>query len=261
MKIVQMADLHFGVEDPDALLGAEQIIKSSQPDLIAVCGDLTQRGKRTEFYNARKWLDQFDIPIIATPGNHDTPLLNMWTRVKNPFQRYDDNFGDLTRPVSINGRAIASLNTSRGWQARKNWAEGVVNLDQLEKVLESDISENTGLLVCHHPFLSPPDTPLKVATRRGLRGSRRLAKSSVELLLTGHVHAPSAIVRHHEDGKYLAVSAGTLSKRLRHQPPSLNVISIDEHDIQATAWAISGARYESQSLGVWARNSLEPIPA
>ncbi|MEO0715196.1 MAG: metallophosphoesterase, partial [Pseudomonadota bacterium] len=87
MKIVQLSDIHFGVEDRGALALAGSVIESSEPDALIICGDLTQRGKRSEFAAAREWIDGFSRPTLVVPGNHDTPLLNMVERVTSPFDR------------------------------------------------------------------------------------------------------------------------------------------------------------------------------
>ncbi|MEO0870645.1 MAG: metallophosphoesterase, partial [Pseudomonadota bacterium] len=125
MIVFQMSDIHFGAQDEDALKAAERLIDSTSPDALIVCGDLTQRGKRAEFRAARSWLDQFGLPSLVVAGNHDTPLLNLVQRVASPFQRFEDTFDDYLRPLEIGGWRFVGLNTARGWQARRNWAEGV----------------------------------------------------------------------------------------------------------------------------------------
>ena len=66
---------------------------------------------------------------------------------------------------------------------------------------------------------------MRTSTRRGDDASALLSASNVRLLLTGHVHAPSITYRGDVENGYLSVSAGTLSKRLRKEPPSFNVIT------------------------------------
>ena len=167
-KIIQIADIHFGTENPRALEAFEQAADAVGADAIAVCGDLTQRGKRSEFQASREWLDKFDVPKLVVAGNHDTPLLNIYERVVSPFERHDSYFGELSAPVVLDNALLAGINTSRGWQTRSNWAEGSVNLEQLEDAIVScrEARERTCFLICHHPFLSPPDAPLRTETRR-----------------------------------------------------------------------------------------------
>lgn len=246
-RIIQIADIHFGTEDPDALAAFEAVVPELQADALAVCGDLTQRGKRSEFRAARHWLDTFQLPMIVVAGNHDTPLLNLVERVVSPFERHDSYFGDLAGPITAKDAVLVGLNTSRGWQTRHNWAEGSVNLEDLEDALvDADEGANkTGMLICHHPFLSPPQAPMRTATRRGRRASRRLAQSRVRYLLTGHVHAPSVLVVNHHGRAYVAVSAGTLSTRLRETPPSFNLIEVGKDGDTVTAYTLDSGRFHA----------------
>lgn len=244
-KIIQVADIHFGTENPVALNAFSHAVEIIQPDAIAVCGDLTQRGKRSEFKAARKWLDSFSIPKLVVAGNHDTPLLNIYERVVSPFERHDSYFEDLADPVHLDRASLVGLNTARGWQTRKNWAEGSVNLEQLEAVISEANSDanRRSFLICHHPFLSPPDAPMRTATKRGRRASRRLAQSDIRFLLTGHVHVPSVTVVEHKDRAYVAVSAGTLSTRLRKSPASFNLIDVSGEECRVLVHNLHGDRF------------------
>lgn len=244
-KIIQIADVHFGTENPRALKAFEAALSEIDTDAIAVCGDLTQRGKRSEFEAARDWLDSFAIPKLVVAGNHDTPLLNLYERVVSPFERHDSYFEDLANPLKLNNAVLTGLNTARGWQTRKNWAEGSVNLEQLEEAVSvCDKADGRAcFLICHHPFLSPPDAPMRTATRRGRRASRRLAQSKFRFLLTGHVHVPSVTVVDHEDKAYIAVSAGTLSTRIRSSPASFNLIDISGENCVVTVFNLHGDRF------------------
>ena len=78
--LLHMADIHFGVEDPVALNAVHEWTLANRPDGVIVAGDLTQRGKRSEFEAARTWIDSIPGRKLVVAGNHDTPLLNMWSR-------------------------------------------------------------------------------------------------------------------------------------------------------------------------------------
>ena len=245
-RIIQLADIHFGTEDPAALKAFEAAFEAIDPHAMAVCGDLTQRGKRSEFKAAREWLDEFDVPKLVVAGNHDTPMLNLYERVVSPFERHDRYFQTHASPITVGTATLSGLNTSRGWQTRRNWAEGAVNLDDLEQAITDidHVSTETGLLVCHHPFISPPDAPMRTSTRRGRRASRRLAHSPVNFLLTGHVHTPSVTQVGNSNAGYVAVSAGTLSTRLRTSPASFNLIDLTEETCSITVFQLQGEHFE-----------------
>ncbi len=251
MKVVQVSDIHFGVEDLVALKEAETVIEREAPDALLVCGDVTQRGKRIEFDAARRWIDQFALPRLVVAGNHDTPLLNITKRVTAPFERFERHFRDLMQPLDLFGLRFAGLNTARGWQARRNWAEGSVNLNRLEEITSHT---SRTILVCHHPFVSPPHTPLRTRTRRGLAADKILKQSSVQLLLCGHVHSPTCERREgeNEGDEYISVTAGTLSRRLRQAPPSLNLIDIRNDAVSIDVFPVDGSGDPPERIGDFA---------
>lgn len=246
MKILQVADVHFGAEDDQALRRTSALAADVYPDAIIVCGDLTQRGKRSEFAAARAWLGNFGAPRLVVPGNHDTPLLNLVERVTSPFERFEYFFGDNTGDLVVAGWRFAGINTARGWQTRRNWAEGVVNIDDLSTAASGDPPT---AIVCHHPFISPPRAPLRTDTKRGDAADETLKHSGASLLLCGHVHAPTAEIRRGDAGGYLAVTAGTLSTRLRSSPPSCNLLEIEGDRIEVVAMELAESEPVKRSLG------------
>ncbi len=241
MKIIHVADIHIGATSDALLESARSAIAEQSGQLLVVSGDVTQRGSLHEFQKARQWIDTLKLPAIVVPGNHDTPLLHAGHRLTKPFARYTDYFGDLTRALEKDHISIYPLNTARGWQSRANWAEGSVRLSHLDDAIDA-ANQTSGIpiLTCHHPFTSLPGAGLRTRTRRGDIASERLAQSPIRLLLTGHVHTPHAEHVHHETGHYLAVSAGTLSHRLRKSPPSFNVLEVTPMSITVTPFSLDG---------------------
>ena len=251
MKLVHLADLHFGAADPKVLAAAARTIDQIGPDAVIVSGDLTQSGRRREFAAAREWLEALGLPCVCTPGNHDTPMFQLHHRVMWPFARYDDAMSAFRFPLTLGRVRVDGLNTARGWQVRRNWAEGSVDLDDLDEVLKADASADLRFLVCHHPFVSPTDAPLRTATRRGERASERLAASPVQVLLTGHVHAPQAEIIGGPEGGYVSVTSGTLSMRLRQVPPSFNALEIDGDVMRVTALTHDGKGFVRKISSAW----------
>ncbi|MFC6200049.1 metallophosphoesterase family protein [Ponticaulis profundi] len=254
MKFIQFSDIHFGAEDPAAIEAATDFAQTENADATIICGDLTQRGKQSEFLAARNWLDTLPGPKLTVAGNHDTPLLHLWHRARKPFSRYASYFEAFEGPLIVKGVRFCGLNTSRGWQFRRNWAEGAVRLRDLDEILDGKTYDAATVIACHHPFLSPPGSPLNTRTRRGRRASKRLMSSGVQLLLTGHVHTPSVTFREGEHGSgYLSVSAGTLSRRLREAPPSFNVIELDDDTISINIHSFRNGQYRLDGRSVWPR--------
>jgi 3',5'-cyclic AMP phosphodiesterase CpdA len=246
MRLIHASDIHFGSEDPAAIKAATDYIKDSDADALIISGDVTQRGKRIEFEAAKRWLGQFSIPTLCVPGNHDTPLLNLQHRLSSPFKRYHDFLSDYDGPLTVSGWTFLGLNTARGAQARANWAEGAVNLSHIQQLSDAP---RKSVLVCHHPFVSPPKTPLRTRTRNGKAADLLLQQSPVQLLLAGHVHAPTLNVRGSGNASYLSITAGTLSTRLRGERPALNVIDLTDDHISATAIFLQAAHQTRTLLG------------
>ncbi len=260
MKIAHFADLHFGREDKPALKAAADLVLELDVSALVVSGDLTQRGKREEFEAAREWLSQFNTPILCVPGNHDTPLLNIAARATDAFGRYERYFGEHSQPLKMDGLSIRGLNTARGWQTRMNWAEGRVNLDDLEASIGTDEGEAVRIIACHHPFKSPAKARLQTETKRGEEASRRRAASPVQILMTGHGHTPHAeLIRDPSGGAYIAITAGTLSTRLRAQPPAFNILSIRDGIATLNVQTFEDGHFHEGTHGSWDMGTLEPI--
>ncbi len=79
----------------------------------------------------------------------------------------------------------------------------------------------------------------------GERAAEVFAAADVDLVLSGHIHAPFTWPYPYGDRRTYAVGAGTLSVRERGVPPGFNEIEVEEGCIQVTALAWKGARYES----------------
>ncbi|MFN3314530.1 MAG: metallophosphoesterase family protein [Hyphomonas sp.] len=262
MILAHLADIHFGRENQSALDAAREVILASGAEAVVVAGDLTQRGKRSEFIASREYLRSFDLPVLCVPGNHDTPLLHVGARATNAFGRYNSFMSEFPDEMEAERILIRGLNTSRGWQARSNWAEGSVSLRRLDHIIGVGATEDSPLIravVCHHPFRQPSKARLRTATRRGAEASRRLAASGVSLLLTGHVHTPHAEVIEEEEGRYLAITAGTLSTRLRAEQPSFNLITLGTDQLALSVLSFSDGSFTQSAEGKWSLKDLEPV--
>jgi 3',5'-cyclic AMP phosphodiesterase CpdA len=100
-RLAQISDLHFGAESPglpDALLESLAALK---PDAVIASGDFTQYGRRREFDAARDFFSAIDAPVIAAPGNHDTPYLNLAARVAAPWARFENGSARASRPAGV----------------------------------------------------------------------------------------------------------------------------------------------------------------
>jgi 3',5'-cyclic AMP phosphodiesterase CpdA len=250
LRIAHLSDIHFGMQNAAAVEAVAGWLARERVDLTIVSGDLTSFGAPAEFAAAAAWIETLPGPRLVAPGNHDTPYVGLWTRFTAPFARYEAVFGPAD-DVGWDDPAlsVAAVNTARGAQLRLNWSKGAIDASQSQAALARLSSRATGALavvVCHHPLAEMVGGPMTARVRGGERAARRFCEAGVDLILTGHIHAPFAMALPHGDGRTYAVGAGTLSVRERSAPAGFNLIEADANDIRVTAIAWSGA-----ALAVW----------
>jgi 3',5'-cyclic AMP phosphodiesterase CpdA len=245
VRIIQLSDPHFGGEDAAAAEAALAFAAEAEPDLVVVTGDLTLNGRIREFSAASKWLSRLPSPRLVTPGNHDTPYLNLPLRALRPFDRYRRFIGPTRSEAAADGMRAVAFNTARGAQTRPDWSKGAVDLGDLRAVAD-DLETSGGalrILACHHPLVEVVNTPVTGGVRRGRQAAALVAEGSVDLVLTGHVHHPFAIPLPFGDKKTYAVGASTLSTRLRGAPPGFNLIEADEDSVTVSAMGWTGSAF------------------
>ena len=112
--LVHLSDLHFGRVDPRIVPPLVQAIQTIAPDLIAVSGDFTQRARRSQFVQARDFLQQLPFPQIVVPGNHDVPLYNIAARLLSPLAGYRRYIARDLTPVFVDEEMmVVGLNSAR----------------------------------------------------------------------------------------------------------------------------------------------------
>ena len=244
-SILQIADVHFGAEDAEALRAVREVEEELAPDLVLLCGDVTQTGSTHEFVAARDWLAGFSAPVVAMPGNHDAPYYSPLSRVLSPYGRFEK----YVRTLCVDSYADAHVhvlpyNSSRAFQAKLDWSTGVVDLEALAELIGQFEAGNAAgklsLLALHHPLVYPPESPLDKTTKNGPEALRMLSDANCDAVLTGHIHIP--FVKDREPGQtgLLSIGAGTLSTRRRGVSPSFNHIEVDAEGMRVTAVDFEG---------------------
>lgn len=237
-SIIQFADIHFGVEDKDAMRAVAATVKTLKPDVIVICGDITQSGKKEEFYAARDWIQTLPGPKIITPGNHDTPMFGLIQRLFDPFGRYNTIIAPLSEPDYTDQHvSIMPLDTARGWQAKIDWSLGVVDMDSLDKTIDRLHATHpltVKMIAVHHPFIYPSSSPLHKETKNGAKFLKRLSELNIDIVLSGHVHVPFMLERQPDETEIMSIGSGTLSVRRRDKPASFNHITIDSKTVSVT---------------------------
>jgi 3',5'-cyclic AMP phosphodiesterase CpdA len=263
--VVHLSDLHFGRVDPRLVPPLVHTIQAIAPDLIAVSGDLTQRARRSQFVQARAFLQQLPFPTIIVPGNHDVPLYNIAARFLSPLTRYRHYIARDLRPVFVDEEMIVvGLNSARSLPFGGG---GRLNEEQVEQAaasLRSAAPHVVKIVVTHHPFGLPEGHGEAHLIGRSRMAMEQLARVGADLFLAGHLHVSHVgctadrykIAGH----SALVVQAGTMSTRGRGEPNSFNVVRLarphatvdrytwdEEHQTFRTSW--SGAF--QHTVGGW----------
>ncbi len=244
VRLVHMSDIHFGAVDHTALDAVAAYVDRTRPDALVIAGDITQNGRQREFRSARAWLEGLGVQCIVAPGNHDTPALHLplhlHKRISAPFEFYRRHmaaFDGVGRLVELGDGLvrIVAINSARGVQGRLNWADGVIDLDDLEAALDQlsgGRDDAWRILLCHHPLREPGHSRISVDTRRGGHALSRCAAAKVDAILTGHVHDAFAHSIQRPRRHMVQMGSGTLSTRLRATHPSFCVVTISEGHIE-----------------------------
>jgi 3',5'-cyclic AMP phosphodiesterase CpdA len=249
--VMQISDTHFGTEQEEVVEALLHMFREEKPELVILSGDITQRARRSQFDAARAFVDRLaPTPLVAIPGNHDIPLLNMGMRLLAPYANYSRAFGaELEPEFSAPNLLVMGVNTTRPYKH----ADGEISVAQVQRVatrLLRASPQQLRIVVTHQPIcaLLPED---ECNVLEGHAGAvRRWAEAGADLVLGGHIHLPYVIPLD-ERHPYLArrmwaVQAGTaVSSRLRHGANnSVNLIRYA--DGQRPAWTCSVERWDFQ---------------
>jgi len=259
LRIAHLSDTHFGCENAAAAEGAVEAVWRFRPSLVVVTGDITLDGRRREFAAARDWLARLPQPLLATPGNHDTPTWNLGLRAAAPFWRFRRYIGPAEPPcVRIPGLVACALNTARGAQARLDWSLGAADPAAAARVVAvmAEAGDLLKVVACHHPLVEVEGAKVASGVRGGVAVARKLAEAGVDLILSGHLHTPFARAFGAEGASAHLCGAGTLSRRTRGAPAGYSAIEADGRQISVTALGWTGSRFEPFRTWIFDRGAL-----
>ena len=234
--VAHISDLHFGRVDCATLPALAASIRAAKPHVVVVSGDLTQRARRQEFQDARRFLDTLPAPQIIVPGNHDVPLydiISRWLRPLSKFRRYiSDNLEPFYADEEI---AVLGINTARSL----TFKNGRINRGQVVRScarLEVGAGDLTRIIVTHHPFDTADAENADNLVGRADMAMAGFARCRIDMILAGHLHASrtgESAMRYKIPGySALMVQAGTAtSSRRRGEQNSWNLIRIDRPQI------------------------------
>ena len=244
LRIAHLSDPHFGTILPGVREGLVRTLKQIQPDLILLTGDITQRARRSQFRAAKDFTDELSpIPFIAVPGNHDIPLLNVFTRVFNPYWGFKNLFKDQLEKDFFHGDIVVTgLNSTSKWRH----VQGAFDLPRLQKRLKAKRPAAViHIAAFHHPMDCRKETDVKNLLKHNDRVIHLLEEAQVDLIVGGHIHDPSVTLSKERYPKVkrnmiIAVAGTCLSWRTRPGAPnSFNLIEVDTSRKQSPQIAIT----------------------
>ncbi len=233
IRLFHISDVHFGLEDTDALEWVARCVELERPDAVVITGDLTMRARHREFAAATAWIRALGVPVTVEVGNHDLPYFNLAERFLDPYRRFRTLQGAVDHGIALPGLAVVPLKTTARAQMRLNWSQGRVAAGSLAACLAALDALPQGaraLVACHHPLVET-GTRGKALTRGGTRALAALARRGVLAVLSGHVHDAFDILHPTESGPVRMIGAGTLSQRLRASPAGFNELIVGNEDL------------------------------
>lgn len=267
MRIAQISDTHFGTEVPDVVAALTAALHALQPDVILLCGDITQRARAVQFAAARRFMDALPraVPQLAIPGNHDLPLYNLVARAIAPYGNYARAFRDRETLWQGDGVAILALDATH--PARHK--DGALDADHLRARLAAARAACRAGGVLAVAFHQPLWTAWGEDKQQTLIGrheaARLLAEARADLVLTGHVHVPlietSAVSDPQLAWRFVMCGAGTaVSHRTRPGAPnSFNLVELGgdalrvaRYDHGAAGFAVHAERRFRRDAAGWA---------
>lgn len=241
--LVHISDLHFGRTRRKLLEKLHAEIIQSNPDLLVLSGDLTQRAKPSQFEEAREFLETLPFRKLIVPGNHDIPLWNVFLRFMDPLARYQKNItADLAPLYEDDEISVQGINTAHS----RTIAGGRFQIQDVKRIIEhweSLPSNVLRILVSHHPVEILP------AQRRTRPGFRIQMPADIELpehadlILSGHYYRedflPTEKVMITPERSIVAIQAGAASSlRLSGEANSFNRLKLSngEIDFEKRSW-------------------------
>ena len=224
-RIAHVSDLHFGKVRADLTKPLIAKLNDLAPDLVVVSGDFTQRARHSQYRASRIFLDALDSPWLAVPGNHDTPLYNIWVRFTRPWSRYKEHISqDLETEWQDDVSRVIGINTAWPYFWQRGFFRG---RDRRRVTAELGPVKEThfGVVVMHHPLEQAPEVD-KELMKGADKALVALSEAGADVVLSGHLHTTIFAPFEAAPG-LLLVQAGTgLSSRVRGEKNSFNLLTI-----------------------------------
>jgi 3',5'-cyclic AMP phosphodiesterase CpdA len=258
--LLQISDTHFGTERAPVAEALVALAEQLAPERVLLSGDITQRATAAQFAAARAFCARLRRPVLAIPGNHDIPLVNLAARLLWPYARHQRAFGAELEPVHASPEwLVVCVNTTRRWRHK----HGQVSREQIARVAARLRQAEPGQLrvvVVHQPVAVPTPRDAGDLLRGHAAAVRTWAAAGADVVAGGHIHLPYVLPLHELHAglarRMWCVQAGTaLSTRLRREANnSVNVLHRQGAAARVERWDFDEA---TQRFACVARQALD----
>lgn len=175
-------------------------------DAVVSPGDLTKDGEPWNYAAVDEAVADLDVPFYAVPGNHDVPKADDEHEPVS-VDRFADRYGAgeaYPFHVSVGGVDLVGLNSAGTATRLFETHDGEVDEPQLDRAVELIEAADTPVVLTHYNLPGivaqlrtyreevEPEMIEIVESRDGERLQSTLAAADVPLVVTGHLHLPSA---------------------------------------------------------------------
>jgi 3',5'-cyclic AMP phosphodiesterase CpdA len=199
MKIAHVSDLHFGARtSSEKLRFLRNDLLEQSPELLVLTGDITDRGRISEFRWAHDFLQSLGIPYISVPGNREIGISAFWEWMFPFFgmRRYSKFFGQSDRVTHFDNDHKILLIGLNSVHPFPSWP-GKINRDTRYwlRAFAAEHSDWFKVLFLHHPVI--PVIRASSFWAHALSDAGELlnigTQAGIQLILQGHKHR-SAVV-------------------------------------------------------------------
>ncbi len=230
IRIAAVGDIHLGGKalEPGLQILISQV--ADHADILALCGDLTDRGDPDEARQVAKALGSTTVPIVAVLGNHDYECDRVpeVTRIlTDAGVRVLD--GDAQEVLGVGFAGVKGFAGGFGRGALGPWGEPLIKqfvreaLNEalkLETALRSLRTERKVALLHYSPIAATVEgEPPEIYPYLGCsRLEEPLSRYPVDVVFHGHAHHGSVEGRTRSDVPVYNVSMMLLQRIYPHQP-------------------------------------------
>lgn len=227
--------------DESVLVAITDDIRASNPDHIAVTGDLVNIGLDAEYDLALDWLHALGDPhdVTVVPGNHDAYVRGAVERYSDawmPFASGDEPRPEMTFPFLRRRGPLALIGVSTAVATAPLMATGKIEEEQAQKLgqmLAATAREGLcRVILIHHPPMSA-----KAHWFRRLVGAdlvrHAVSRFGAELVLHGHDHVTSVAYLPGPEGRavpLVGAASPSIVPTARHPGGAYNLFRIEGKD-------------------------------